>query len=124
MKKLLLFIIFIGLGQNAYSRSYTCTRSASDPTIIISTEVGAAFIEYVAEGKSTFKFSLPDTSVIKGNYWETKREYINFNPGWGESTVNIYGRISTDESSIFDIFVRGMRGNLVQSLVSYKCLKQ
>ncbi len=120
MKNLLLALFFL-MSANAFSNEYECRDKNGQGLIQISMHDNRSEFKYSNNNQVVLNLKMPLPKIIHGNNWETDRKYLNFNPGWGESTVNIYVRISERDGSLFDIYVKGMAGNFVGLLTNYKC---
>ena len=139
MKIFLIFLFLLFSGKTLFAKNYECIGKPSQPVIKLYTEIDNsqqyikgdltwnAQIQYV-KGDVTWSLELPDSAIVHGRMYQSpesaERIYIVFNPAyWHESDINIYGRISKNgtPTSIFDIYVRGMRGSIVDTLVDYTC---
>ena len=120
----LLLIIIINLMTWAVlaANTYECTGTQGQPVVSISTEKGLGNFEYFSRDGNEFSVNLPDDAIYKD--WNTGgRVYINFRPGWSESTVNIYGWISNEGQALFDIYAMGLvvPDEVVETLTGYYC---
>ncbi len=124
MKTILILTVSIFL-STAEAKEYSCGKENNDPQIFVSLTQGQGKFQYIIADVVQLDLAIPDNNMFAGNSWETDRKYISFNPGWGESTVNIYARISEKQGeSLFDIYATGMvapSGGIIQTLSKYTC---
>ena len=127
--KVLLIALFSLVYGNLFGSTYKCTGETDQPTIKILVpdlwdSPGKAIFGYQALDK-TYHWEMPESSLKFLLYGG--RIQIDYRPGWGESTVEISGRISTfGGQSYFDVFAQGMAapsGGIDTMLTNYTCTR-
>lgn len=121
LKKWLCFILIYFTCNVLFAKNYQCIGDQDFPIVKISIEKDGSEFGYLTKNKS-FNFDLY-SNYISYSYGEHGEIYIklDFN---GESTVKLYGRISMQGESVFDIYASGMifSGVVVaETLVGYTC---
>ena len=121
MNKLWAILFSIFYSFLASASNYSCQDENGNKIISLNINDGKNEFIYYESGKEVVQFTLPLESIVHSNYWDNDRIYINFHPGWGESTVHIIGRLSKREVSMIDIYIRGMAGNIVRTIHQFHC---
>ena len=121
MIRIISFLIIGVLGSfPAFGANYECIDGVSDRAVKISTEAGKGNFQYIVGEKVKFEVGLPDEAIRDLNLVGADRTIINYSQ-FGESTINVYGRINNDGSSLFDVYASGMLGYLIEEMVGFNC---